>query len=103
MTMKKFLAILFFLSVGVFSNLSAQSGCPGCMIDLPDLPEDTIYLSPAPDGQVGEYYEEDISFRMPKTTTPVAAVDPDVVPDVAIESITILSVTNVPPRLKLGA
>jgi hypothetical protein len=69
------------------------------MIDLPDLPEDTIYLSPAPDGQVGEYYEEDISFRMPKTTTPVAAVDPDVVPDVAIESITILSVTNVPPGL----
>ena len=70
------------------------------MINLPaDLPEDTIFLSAAADGQVGIYYEEDISFRLPKTTDPVAEIDPDVPGGLTIESITINSLTNIPPGL----
>lgn len=85
---------LFFLN-----GLIAQSGCPGCVITLPDLPEDTIYLTAAPDGQAGQVYTADISFRMPKTTTPVAATDPTIPPGLIIQQINISSLTNVPPGL----
>lgn len=81
----------------------AQSGCPGCATSLPALPLDTIFLSNAPDGQAGQYYDEDISFRMPKTTTPVAANDPETPPGLAIQQITIASVTNLPPGLQWEA
>lgn len=82
------------------ASIYAQSGCPDCIINLTaDLPEDTIFLSAAADGQVGVYYEEDISFRLPKTTDPVAEIDPDVPGGLTIESITIHSLTNVPPGL----
>lgn len=80
-------------------HLNGQTGCPGCVVELPELPEDTIYLAPAPNGQVGVAYDNDVSFRMPISTDPVAAVDPDVPGGVALESITVLSVTNVPPGL----
>lgn len=79
------------------SQLRGQ--CPGCAINLPSLPADTIYLSPAPDGEVGVYYSEDISFRLPKTTTPVAAVDPSVPPGLTISQITITSVAFLPPGM----
>lgn len=93
--------ILFFtLILAITASIFAQSGCPDCMINLPaDLPEDTIFLSAAADGQVGIYYEEDISFRLPKTTDPVAEIDPDVPGGLTIESITINSLTNIPPGL----
>ncbi|MBL7794418.1 MAG: T9SS type A sorting domain-containing protein [Saprospiraceae bacterium] len=81
-------------------TLPAQTGCPGCIVSLPTLPEDTIYLSEAPDGQAGMYYDQDISFRMPKTTTPVAATDPSVPPNIVIQQVTITSVTNLPPGLQ---
>ncbi len=80
--------------------LDAQTGCPGCITTLPDLPEDTIFLSVAPDGQAGMYYEQDISFRMPQTTTPVAANDSTVPPGIVIQQVTIASVTNLPPGLQ---
>jgi hypothetical protein len=100
--MKSFYTLLFFtaLCASVQPFAVAQTGCPGCVIDLPEgMAEDTIYLSSAPTGQAGVYYEEDISFRMPKTTTPVAATDPDVIPGIAINKITINSVSNLPPGL----
>lgn len=82
----------------------SQTGCPGCEINLPDdLGADTIYISPAPDGQAGQAYSEDISFRMPLTTTPVANAGEDVPPGFAIDEITILSVANVPPGLSWEA
>lgn len=93
---------LLLLSAGIFVlfNLHAQSGCPGCLVELPaGLPEDTIYLSDAADGQVGVYYDSDLGFRMPKTTTPVNANDPDTPPGLAISQITITSVSNLPPGL----
>lgn len=84
--------------------LSAQNGCPGCIVSLPDsLSADTIYLGEAPNGQVGVYYDSDLSFRMPKTTTPVNATDPDTPPGLTISQITILSVSNLPPGLSWQA
>lgn len=90
--------LLFFLAFAKWAT--AQTGCPDCIVTLSDtLPEDTIFLTAAPDGQVGQYYEADISFRMPKTTTPVAEVDPDVPAGLEISSITINSLSNIPPGL----
>ncbi|MCB0583773.1 MAG: PKD domain-containing protein, partial [Phaeodactylibacter sp.] len=81
-------------------GLYAQSGCPGCIVELPaGLPEDTIYLSSAAEGQVGIFYESDLGFRMPKTTTPVNANDPGTPPGLDINQITIVSVSNLPPGL----
>ncbi|MEO1261760.1 MAG: T9SS type A sorting domain-containing protein [Bacteroidota bacterium] len=73
----------------------AQSGCPGCVIDLPPLPSDTIYLGNAPDGVAGEAYDGDLSFRMPKTTDAV----PGTPGGLNIGKITIQSLLNVPPGL----
>lgn len=102
MTFKKIvLSVIGFM--GLWACLSAQSGCPGCLIFLPELPEDTVFLGTPPDGQVGVYYDGDVSFRMPQTTTPVAATDPTVPPDINIDKITITAVTNVPPGLSWEA
>ncbi len=88
----------------LFGGLNAQNGCPGCVVSLPDsLAADTIYLSQAPDGQVGVYYDGDLSFRMPKTTTPVNATDPETPPGLTISQVTILSVSNLPPGLSWQA
>lgn len=96
---------LLALFLGAFTlGLQAQAGCPDCMIELPaGLPEDTIFLSSAADGQVGIYYDSDLSFRMPKTTTPVNATDPDTPPGLGINQITITSVSNLPPGLSWEA
>jgi PKD repeat protein len=84
--------------------LFGQTGCPGCVVNLPaGLPVDTVYLPPIPDGQVGLAYNKDISFRMPKTTTPVAAIDSVTPPGLNINSIEILSVEGLPPGLSWQA
>ena len=77
----------------------AQTGCPGCITDLPSLPADTIFLADAPAGNVGVYYDNDISFRMPKSTDPVNANDPGTPAGFNINNITIISMANVPPGL----
>lgn len=83
-----------------FQTLSAQSGCPGCQTNLPaNLPEDTLYLQNIPDGQAGEPYSQDVSFRMPKTTTPVYAVDSITPPGLTISKIEIISVDGLPQGL----
>ncbi len=82
------------------TSIVAQNGCPNCVVSVPTtLPADTIYLSDAAEGQAGTFYEADVSFRMPKTTTPVAANDPSVVSGLGISKITINSVSNLPPGL----
>jgi hypothetical protein len=96
------IALLFF--AGIFSSkTTAQTGCPGCIINLPPLPADTIFLSAASEGMAGQYYDTDISFRMPKTTTPVNATDPSTPAGLPISNITINSVVNVPPGLSWEA
>ena len=80
--------------------LMGQNACPDCMVDLPsNLPEDTLFLDAAPPGRVGEPYSGVISFRLPRTTTPVAAIDSTVTPGVTIQQITVTGLTNLPPGL----
>lgn len=90
--------LVLFLSLEA-SVLTAQTDCATCTIELPTLPEDTIFISSVPDGTTGVYYEGAMSFRMPETTTPVAADDPSVPEGIAIDKITILSVSNLPPGI----
>jgi PKD repeat protein len=94
-----FLTVLFSAHL-----LHAQSGCPGCITELPaGLAADTVYLPPLPSGQQGVYYDHDISFRLPKTTTPVAAIDSTTPPGLTITSLEILSVQGLPPGLSWQA
>ncbi len=88
-----------FMALFSTSSLVAQSGCPGCVVSLPPLPEDTIYLGAAPDGVAGQYYDGDLHFRMPKTTTPVNAMDPSTPPGLNISKVNIVALFNVPPGL----
>lgn len=99
--MKKTFYTLF-LPFLLLTSIQAQEGCPGCVIDLPEeLPADTAYLASAPDARVGEYYEADISFRLPKTTTPVA--DENTPPGLPIDRITVRTVANIPSGLNWEA
>lgn len=92
--------LAFLVFQGLFlQKINAQVGCPGCNVSLPVLPADTIYLGPAPDGEAGVYYNGDISFRMPKTTTPVHETDPSTPAGLNISKIDIVAVVNVPPGL----
>jgi len=78
-------------------SLNGQTGCPGCEMQLDeDLTLDTIYLDPIPDGTKNLYYDNDVSFRLPMTTTPVAVTDPSVLPGLIIDEISILAVNNLP-------
>lgn len=97
--MRQRLLLLFFCALGAFP-LSAQIGCPGCQTDLPPgLPADTLFLQNLPDGEQGHFYDQDISFRVPKTTTPVHAVDSTTPPGLPISKIEIVSVEGLPPGL----
>lgn len=102
--MQKHFYLLFLILLSALLSVPsvslAQNGCPGCNVSLPALPSDTIYISDAPDGTAGQLYNGDISFRMPKTTTPVNAVDPGTPAGLNINKITIVSVVNVPPGLE---
>ncbi|MBK7939311.1 MAG: hypothetical protein IPJ82_20500 [Lewinellaceae bacterium] len=90
--------LLFFLLC--VTTLSAQTGCPGCAVDLPaGLAADTLYLQSLSDGEKGKYYDRDLSFRMPKTTTPVYAIDSTTLLGFTISKIEIISIDGVPPGL----
>ncbi|PHI18157.1 hypothetical protein CEQ90_19415 [Lewinellaceae bacterium SD302] len=95
---------IFLFVLAVAGGLSAQSGCPGCTLDLPvELPADTIFIGPTPNATFNEYYEADLSFRLPMTTTPVANTGGNVPPGLNIGSIEIVNVLNVPPGLSWEA
>lgn len=94
----------FCLLALALNALSAQSGCPGCVINLPaNLPADTLYLPPLPDAEKGTPYDRDISFRVPKTTTPVYAVDSVTPPGLTISKIEIVGIEDMPPGLSWEA
>jgi hypothetical protein len=89
------LSLVFFTS-----DFYAQTGCPGCVVDVPAaFPADTIYLPELPDGVKGTPYDHDVSFRLPKTTTPVNAIDSTTPPGLTITKFEILSVDGLPPGL----
>jgi len=95
---------IFLFVLGVVGQLSAQSGCPGCIIALPaDLGADTIYLDAAPNGVLQQPYQADLSFRMPITTTPVANTGVNVPPGLNITNIEIRDVRGLPPGVQWEA
>lgn len=95
---------IFLFVLAAAGGLSAQSGCPGCMLDLPaGLATDTIFIGPTPNATYNEYYEADLSFRLPLTTTPVANTGGNVPPGLNIGTIEIVDVLNVPPGLSWEA
>jgi PKD domain len=98
-----FIAILL-LAVLLPYFLTAQTGCPGCVVQVPaGLGPDTVYLPALPPGQKGRPYNRDIGFRLPKTTTPVNRIDGVTPPGLPISRIEILSVENLPPGLSWQA
>lgn len=96
-----FLSLLFTFFITLpLTNLQSQVGCPGCLVDVPaNMAADTIYLDSIPNGIVSTSYDEDISFRLPKTTTPVAANDSTISPGIDLDEIKITAINNLPPGL----
>lgn len=93
------IALSLLLGLLAATPIFAQIGCPGCQTSLPALPADTLYLQNLPDGEQGQTYDHDISFRVPKTTTPVNAVDSVTPPGLPISKIEIVSLEGLPPGL----
>ncbi len=92
--------IIFTLAFFLFSSLgNAQSGCPGCQIDLGQMPDDTLFLSEIEAGFENIYFDKDLSFRLPKTTTPVYAIDSMTIPGISISKFKIVGLSNLPPGL----
>jgi Secretion system C-terminal sorting domain len=78
----------------------AQIGCPGCTVSIPaSFAADTVYLPALPSGEEGEMYNANVSFRLPKTTTPVYAIDSVTPPGLTISRIEILGVEGLPQGL----
>jgi hypothetical protein len=97
---------LLFLFLSFFGGYICygQSGCSGCSVTLPEsLAADTIFLSEAPNGQAGTFYQEDISFRLPQSTDAVVAIDPTAPRGLPISKVTITGVSNLPPGLSWEA
>ncbi|MEM9846456.1 MAG: T9SS type A sorting domain-containing protein [Bacteroidota bacterium] len=99
--MRKF--TLFIVLQMILLGTYAQTGCPDCVTDLPDIPEDTIFLATLPDGALGEMYDADVSFRLPKTTTPVAERDTTVIPGLGIDEIFVVGIEGLPEGLSWEA
>lgn len=74
--MKKISTLL--VCMALFSAISMQINaqtCPTCTVILPTMPVDTVYLDTFPNARQNEYYEEQLSFRLPMTTTPLIGLD----------------------------
>ncbi|MEM6879214.1 MAG: hypothetical protein AAF544_11685 [Bacteroidota bacterium] len=84
----------------IWISISAQTGCPDCIISLPDtLPDDALYLDSLANGQAGSPYNETLSFRLPMTTTPIAESGEDIPPGIGLSRFEIEQVLGVPPGL----
>ncbi len=98
--MRQLLLTICFSTLFFVQIFHAQTGCPGCVVNVPAaFPADTIYLPSLPDGVKGTPYDHDVSFRLPKTTTPVNVVDTTTPPGLTISKFEILSVEGLPPGL----
>lgn len=91
------------LLLSLASSQSAQAQCPNCTIVLPaGIPADTIVVDSLPAAFKNAYYEESMSYRLPYTTDPLAAVAPpgtNVPAGLSIDHFKVLSVTGLPPGL----
>lgn len=98
--MRQLLLTLCFTALFSPSIFYGQTGCPGCLVNVPaGFPADTIFLPDLPDGVKGTPYDMDVSFRLPKTTTPVNAIDSTTPPGLTISKFEILSVEGLPAGL----
>lgn len=98
--MRQLLLTICFSTIFFSTVFLAQTGCPGCVVNVPaGFPADTIYLPELPDGVKDTPYDHDVSFRLPKTTTPVNAIDSTTPPGLTITKFEILSVDGLPPGL----
>lgn len=88
-------AIFFFLP----NPNHAQTGCPGCALNLPPMAADTLFIGALPDGEQWLAYDQTISFRLPKTTTPVNAVDSTTPPGLPITRFEVVGLEGLPPGL----
>ena len=90
----------YFLFIFCFTSQNLSANCPGCIIDVPaGMAEDTLFIGAVPNGTASTYYDQDVSFRMPKTTTPVNQTDPSVPAGLNISEISIISISNLPPGI----
>lgn len=102
--MKKInLLVSIILMFGLSYNQYVQAQCPNCTIVLPPgIPADTILVDSLPSAYKNGYYEKTMSYRLPYTTDPLAAVAPPgvTVPlGLSIDHFKVLSVTGLPPGL----
>lgn len=75
MTKIKTCSLWVFLLLGIASWSNLQAQCPNCTVSLPTMPVDTVYLDTFPNARQNEPYQENISFRLPMTTTPLIGLD----------------------------
>lgn len=68
-------SIWIFLLFALAAVNEVKAQCPNCTIILPTIPVDTVYLDTFPNARQNEYYEEQLSFRLPMTTTPLIGLD----------------------------
>ncbi|MEM1120174.1 MAG: T9SS type A sorting domain-containing protein [Bacteroidota bacterium] len=92
---------LTWLLLGSFHYaLVAQTGCPDCVIALPDsLQEDTFYLQEFPDGQYRVTYDESITYRLPTNTSQVLYLVPSLPAGIGIGELAIKSINGLPAGL----
>ncbi len=96
----RILQLSFVLCLLMTLSLNMQAQCPGCIISVPTwVPADTAWLGPIPDGTKNVYYEEDLSFRLPKTSDGILALSPDIPPGITFNDIEIVGITNLPPGI----
>lgn len=97
---KPILLLTLFLLSGFHYSLVAQTGCPDCVISLPDsLQEDTFYLQEFPDGQYRANYDQSITYRLPTNTSQVLYLVPSLPAGIGIGEIKIKSINNLPAGL----
>lgn len=98
-----FWACFLLLCLTLISLDTANAQCPNCTIVLPPgIPTDTILVDSLPSAYKNAYYEESMSYRLPYTTDPLAAVAPpgtNVPLGLNIDHFRVLSVTGLPPGL----
>lgn len=102
--MKRHITTLYFVIVILPMAINAQIGCPGCVVSLPDgLSADTFFLEDIPPAQVGVYYEQDVSFRLPKSTNSVSNIEAGIIPGLNIDEINIIAIKDLPAGLSWEA
>jgi hypothetical protein len=96
---KTLLSAILFLGVSFFMNLQAQ--CPTCTVSLPPIPVDTVYLDTFPVAQQNVYFEEQLSFRLPMTTTPLIGLDTtqNIPAGIALSAFTVTGISGLPVGL----